>query len=151
MSADSEDIEVKRVNKQLVLPIGVSVVTVVAAFLGGAMWITAQIGELRAAINAQGNEMRADIADLKKTVAVIDASRFTATNGLEVWQAIADVFVLMRMRVDPTGEVGPLCLGIQISVAPSMVSSSSRYSVAVELVPVAVCWNTRLFSPITPV
>lgn len=67
-------------TKQIALPLGISVASVVAAFLGGALWI-----------NAQLTAMTLSIHELSRTVAALDASRFTAANGLEMWQAISDI------------------------------------------------------------
>lgn len=67
-------------SKQFVLPLGLSVASVVAAFLGGALWI-----------NAQLSAMTASIHELSKIVAGIEASRFTAENGLELWKAISEI------------------------------------------------------------
>lgn len=78
------------VLKDITIP-AVSVVAVVGALFGGANWIQGSIKESVAEVASDVQAMKESVASLDRKVAVMDGSRFTSANGLEVWQAIAAI------------------------------------------------------------
>lgn len=83
--------EPKTLNVQsLTIPI-VSVVAVVGALLGGVLWIQSAIAGEGNKLSDCISEVAADVQSLRERVIAIDASRFTAGDGLEVWRQIATI------------------------------------------------------------
>lgn len=87
----SDSVDQPEKKRTFVLPLGVSTASIVAAFVGGAVWINSQLSETREAINVQATALRESIHTISKSIATLEASRFTASDGLAVWQAIAEI------------------------------------------------------------
>ena len=88
MSEHSED---RPVNlREATVPI-ISVIAVVGALIGGVLWIQNSIASESKSLRASIESVADDVQNLREKVVSIDASRFSASDGLDVWKQIATV------------------------------------------------------------